>query len=174
MPIAADDERSELVNLETMDSISFQLTPHVISPSVSVNYNDQGGIGASSVNQVYSNTSAEEITVEFPYYRVGLANAGGMSVEAATAAMDRHRDFVRSLTLPGTRSDGLSKGAPPLCLLTIPGHLVWKCRVRSFKYDRRIGQDGKAMELKLNITFREEWTTALSSEDILEKGYNRG
>ncbi|MDD5542881.1 MAG: hypothetical protein PHX83_06870 [Acidobacteriia bacterium] len=174
MGIASDDERSELMNLETMESISFPLTPHVISTSVNVNYNDVGGVGASSVDQVYANTSAEETTIEFPYYRVGLANSGGLSVETATAAMEYHRSFVRSLTLPGTRSDGLSKGAPPLCLLTIPGHLTWKCRVRSPRTDTRKGDDGKLLELKMTITFKEEWTEALSSEDILEKGYSRG
>lgn len=173
MPIAADDERSELVNLETMASISFPLTPHVISPSVTVNYNDAGGVGASSVDQVYSNTSAEEVTVEFPYYRVGLANAGGLSVETAMAAMAYHRNFVRSLTLPGTREDGLSKGAPALCLLTIPGILIWQCRIRSFKADMRRGEDMGLLELKMTITFREEWSIALSSEDILEMGYLR-
>lgn len=174
MGIANDDERSELANLETLAGIAFPLTPHVISPSVTVNYTDQGGIGASSVDQVYSNTSAEEVPVEFPYYRVGLANSGGMSVAAATEAMRRHLAFVRSLTVPGTRPDGLSKGAPPLCLLTIPGILVWKCRVRAVKSDMRRGEDKELLELKMTITFREEWTDALSSEDILEMGYERG
>ena len=174
MGIAYDDDRSELVNLETMDYIAFPLTPHVISTSVAVNYSDAGGIGASSVNQVYSNTGSEETTVEFPYYRVGLANSGGLSVQKATDAMSYHLAFVRSLTISGTRPDGLSRGAPALCLLTIPGILTWKCRIRSFQPSMRRGEDKKLLELKLTITFREEWEKPLSAEDILEMGYQRG
>lgn len=174
MGIAVDDDRSTLQNAETMDYIAFPLTPHIIAPSVAVNYNDVGGIGASSMNQIYNNTGSEEVTIEFPYYRVGLANSGGLSVEKITDTMNYHLAFVRSLTIPGTRPDGLSRGAPDLCLLTIPGILTWKCRVRSLQPTMRRGVDLKLLELKLAITFKEEWTDPLSSEDILEKGYQRG
>lgn len=182
MGVASDESslRSELMNMETWDYIAFPLTPHVISPSVAVNYSDAGGIGASSVNQVYNNTSSEEVTIEFPYYRVGLAHSGGLSVGKATDAMNYHLAFVRSLTIPSTRSDGLSRGAPPLCLLIIPGVLSWKCRIRSLQPTMRRGQDSsiygdpRLLELKLTITFREEWEEPLSAEDILEKGYQRG
>jgi hypothetical protein len=174
MGVASDNDRSELLNLETMDYIAFPLTPHVISPSVTVNYTALGGVGASAERQVYANTGSEELQVEFPYYRVGLAHAGALTVEKATAAMAYHRDFVRSCTIPGKREDGLSTGSPALCLLTIPGVLTWRCRVRALKVDMRRGADLKLMELKLLITFREEWDSAMSSEDILAKGYQRG
>jgi hypothetical protein len=174
MGIAVDKERSTLANLETLEGIAFPLTPHVVSPSASANYNNVGGIGASSDLQIYQSTQGETLTIDFPYYRVGLANSGGMSVAQVSEIMEKHRVFVRALLVPGTRPDGLSRGAPPLCLLTIPYLLEWTCRVRAFAHDISRAEDGMLLNMTLKITFQEEWEEPLSAEDVVARGYQRG
>ena len=174
MGIAQDNDRSSLVNTETLGAIEFPLTPQVVRTAVTVNYNTVNGVGAPQGRLIYSNTGNETSELFFPYYRIGLAHGGGLSVYAATQLMNAHSNFVRSLTVPGTRQDGRSQGAPPVCLLTVPGVLAWTCRVMSLTQDKRVGEDGSLMELGLTISFAEEWAEQFSGEDLLTLGYARG
>lgn len=174
MAVAVDNDRTTLQNTETLEYIAFPLTPQVVSTSVAVNYNAVKGVGAPQARLIYSDTGNETTELSFPYYRVGLAHGGGLSVERATQAMNYHRNFARSLTLPGTRTDGRSQGAPAVCLLVVPGVLAWTCRVTSLKVDTRVGEDGGLLELGLTIGFTEEWAGMMAAEDILTLGYARG
>ncbi len=174
MGIAVDNDRTTLQNLTTLDYIAFPLTPHLVSTSVSANYNGAPGVAAPNEKQIYANTGGETAELEFPYYRVALEANAGLTREKAIRAMIYHRSFVRSLLSPGTRADGTSEGAPALCLLTVPGILAWVVRVRKFDKEERVDDAGNLIFLSMKILFQEEWEAPLSAESLLLLGYSRG
>lgn len=172
------NSHGELTDLQTMDTIIFFTEPAEYSGSVSVNYSEDPAIGMSHAHLGFRNTGNERFPLTLEYNRSHIyrryGKALGWDMDRTIAEMEKHRNFLRSLTVSPPLTDGTIGGSPARAYLVVPGVLSVPVRLVEFSWAvNKRDNDGKIMIMTMSCQFAEAQLTRFTSKDIMSTGYDR-
>jgi hypothetical protein len=95
-------------------------------------------------------------------------------LQALSARMLRGVRYLQALLVPPTLAAGLMGGAPPPCLLVLPGLLALRCRLISLEiaYTQQ-DLEGLPIELTATCAFEEAPLARYTMQDVLLRGSQR-
>jgi len=193
------DTKGWVMNLELDDGYAtdlgvphpfqFWFRPEPVREAISVNYNKMSVLGMSHEYQAYANTTSIPIEFELYVNRLMLLKDGvvgdnkppqqGETTQDATgerlAALSRDiengRRYLEALTVPPQMPIGVVGGAPPVCLLVLPGILELRVRLTGLQITfSEVDLIGNITEMRARCTFEEAPLGRFTMQDVLERG----
>lgn len=117
-------------------------------------------------------------TADAPTVEAGQSLRGRVvtasQLQALSARMLRGVRYLQALLVPPTLAAGLMGGAPPPCLLVLPGLLSLRCRLISLEIAYTIQDlEGLPIELTATCAFEEAPLSRYTMQDVLLRGSQR-
>lgn len=180
-------------DLDIPHPFRFWFRPEPIRENYSVNYNKMSPMGMSHGYHNYENTS--NVPVEFELYvnrlmlrKEGLTRpvsnpeqSGQNSInqksersKAMSKEIEDGRRYLTALTVPPETPAGVIGGAPPACLVVIPGILSLRMRLINLSITfKEVDIRGNITAMSMKCSFEEAPLSRVTMQDVLTRGSQR-
>lgn len=172
------NSHGEVTDLQTFETMIFYTEPAEYSGSVTVNYGEDPAWGMSHAHMGFRNTGNERFPVTLEYNRLHIyrryGQALGWDMDRTIEEMEKHRRFLRSLTVSPPMAEGSIGGSPARAYLTVPGVLSVPVRLVDFSWVvNKRDTAGKILIMTMSCQFTEAPLSRFTSKDIISTGYDR-
>jgi hypothetical protein len=169
----------------------FWFRPEPVQMQLAANYATQRVLGLSHGYSLYEGGDNIRVTFQLQVHRTliaaDLAAQRGSTPQAATqltataaqrrALSDRIARgwaYLQALLVPPAVVGGLVGGAPPACLLVLPGLLALRARLLELTGQALAAdEEGNCVQLTVDCTFEEAPLRRYTMQDVLARGLQR-
>jgi hypothetical protein len=190
--LAIDEEMAE--DFGMAHPFQFWFRPAVIRERIAVSYSKQQVLGMSHAYQLYEGTSNTPVSFDLWVNRLVMMKEHMLNTDRGTGQsgdtdtqedrdhllvelsqqIERGKKYLQALSVPPEQASGVIGGAPPACLLVIPGILSLRMRLINLDFTHSdVDVRGNIVELGAKVTFEEAPDSRYTMQDVLESGSHR-
>jgi hypothetical protein len=175
--LAISEDGDQAVGLSS-NVLDFFFRP-AIREQLGVLYGDMGVQGMSHSYKPFERTENLQIPLTLYWNAVMMRKELGKQSQDASRIqiadmIDAARNFIHALHYPAMEISGMTQGANPLCILSLPGVMVLRCRVISMSGEiSRCDWYGRIMNYSVDVVFEEAAGGRVTMQDVLQNGTYR-
>jgi hypothetical protein len=168
-----------VLNLSSNDGQMFAQNPREFEETYSAVWNDRAGLGAPHQRRQFKSSNNPTVSIDLTFNRKVIADMsrklGTYDEAKLRLVMTRAKAFFQSLTVPRKHQGSVLVQSPPAVLLVWPKVLKVRANLdRATFRNAEFAADGSLVDFVASLSFTEQRTRDLFSDDVLRLGSMRG